>query len=60
MANVREALKWGNADVDRDVAQCAFVLSSRLKTVKEASSITEAHTSVSSGQGVGPSSAPEC
>lgn len=44
MVNVRGSLKQGNADVDRNVAQCAAVLKICLEKVKEASVITETCT----------------
>lgn len=59
MTNVCDALERENADVDRDVAQCAAVLSNRLKMVYEASSITEARLDMSTDQDAGPSVAPK-
>lgn len=57
MANVQVTLERNNADVNRDVAQCAAFLRNRLEKLKEASSTTEAHTDVSTGQHAGPCSA---
>lgn len=59
MAGMRLALKRDNADLGCDVAQFVAVLRSWLKLVKQASSITESGTNVSTGQGTGSSSAPE-
>lgn len=54
---MRGLLERDNADVDRDVAQCAAVLRIRLVKMKEGNSVTETCTNFSTGQGMGPSSA---
>lgn len=54
---MRGSFEQDNADVDRDVAQCAAISKNRLEKVMERSSTAKARSNVSTGQGAKPCSA---